>query len=318
MQAASDSSQRIKYDGFLLLASLIWGSGFVAQRAAADSMGSFTFNGLRFLLGFVILLVVSGFKKRIEKSQWRWVILAGFLLFGASALQQFGLLTTTAANAGFITSLYVVIIPFGLWIFARQKIKPVIWAAVSLAAVGTLLLSTSGVFDPAVGDWFELAGAFLWAGHVLVVGLYGKHSDALAFSMGQFGIAAALNLISAGMLEWGNYTPRPEAWLGVLYSGIFPVSIAFTLQVLGQRRAPVIDAALIFSLEAVFAALFGYWLLDEDLQPAQLFGCGLILAALLLAQSQSFRQRAKARQAAEEPLASREPDKSQYDRLNMD
>ncbi|MHB0987113.1 MAG: DMT family transporter [Bellilinea sp.] len=300
MQTTSASSQRIKYDGFLLLASLIWGSGFVAQRAAADSMGSFTFNGLRFLLGFVILLVVSGFKKRIEKSQWRWVILAGLLLFGASALQQFGLLTTTAANAGFITSLYVVIIPFGLWIFARQQIKPVIWAGVSLAAVGTLLLSTSGVYDPAVGDWFELAGAFLWAGHVLVVGLYGKHSDALAFSMGQFGVAAALNLISAGLLEWGNYTPKPEAWWGVLYSGIFPVSIAFTLQVLGQRRAPVIDAALIFSLEAVFAALFGYWLLNEDLRPAQLFGCGLILAALLLTQSQSFRQRAKVRPLGEE------------------
>lgn len=305
MQAASTSSLRIKYDGFLLLASLIWGSGFVAQRVAADSMGSFTFNGLRFFLGFIILLAISGFKKKIVKGQWRWVILAGFLLYGASALQQFGLLTTTAANAGFITSLYVVIIPFALWVFARQKIKPVIWAAVSLAAIGTLLLSTGGIFDPAVGDWFELAGAFLWAGHVLVVGFYGKNSDALAFSMGQFGIAAALNLISAGILEWGNYTPRPAAWWGVLYSGIFPVSIAFTLQVLGQRRAPVIDAALIFSLEAVFAALFGYWLLNEDLLPVQLIGCGLILAALLLAQSLSFWQRAKARQEPEELITSR-------------
>lgn len=305
MQAASTSSLRIKYDGFLLLASLIWGSGFVAQRVAADSMGSFTFNGLRFFLGFIILLAISGFKKKIVKGQWRWVILAGFLLYGASALQQFGLLTTTAANAGFITSLYVVIIPFALWVFARQKIKPVIWAAVGLAAIGTLLLSTGGIFDPAVGDWLELAGAFLWAGHVLVVGFYGKNSDALAFSMGQFGIAAALNLISAGILEWGNYTPRPAAWWGVLYSGIFPVSIAFTLQVLGQRRAPVIDAALIFSLEAVFAALFGYWLLNEDLLPVQLIGCGLILAALLLAQSLSFWQRAKARQEPEELITSR-------------
>lgn len=305
MQAASTSSLRIKYDGFLLLASLIWGSGFVAQRVAADSMGSFTFNGLRFFLGFIILLAISGFKKKIVKDQWRWVILAGFLLYGASALQQFGLLTTTAANAGFITSLYVVIIPFALWVFACQKIKPVIWAAVGLAAIGTLLLSTGGIFDPAVGDWFELAGAFLWAGHVLVVGFYGKNSDALAFSMGQFGIAAALNLISAGILEWGNYTPRPAAWWGVLYSGIFPVSIAFTLQVLGQRRAPVIDAALIFSLEAVFAALFGYWLLNEDLLPVQLIGCGLILAALLLAQSLSFWQRAKARQEPEELITSR-------------
>ncbi len=300
MQSATDSSQRLKYDGLLLLASLIWGSGFVAQRAAANSMGSFTFNGIRFLLGFVILLLVSGFKKRIAKDQWRWVVLAGFLLFGASTLQQFGLLTTTAANAGFITSLYVVIIPFVLWVFAHQKIQPVIWAAVSLAAAGTLLLSTGGQFDPVVGDWLELAGAFLWAGHVLVIGLYGKHSDPLAFSIGQFGVAAALNLVSAGLLEWGNYNPQPEAWWGVLYSGIFPVSIAFTLQVLGQRRAPVIDAALIFSLEAVFAALFGVLLLNEALLPTQLLGCGLILTALLLAQSQSFRQRAKVRSAAEE------------------
>jgi len=300
MQDSTYSAQRIKSDLLLLLASVIWGSGFIAQRIAANSMGSFSFNSVRFLLGTIILLAVTRFRPKIKKSQLRWVFAAGSLLFGASALQQIGLETTSVGNAAFITSLYVVFIPIILWIFGQQKIKPVIWLAVGIATFGTLLLSTGGKFKPAVGDWFELIGAVVWAGQILVIGIFGKRSDPLGFTIGEFAVAAGLNLICTGLFEWGNVAPQPDAWRAVLFSGIFPVTIAFTIQVYGQRSAPPIDASLIFSLEAVFAALFGYWLLNEKLQPVQVLGCVLILAALLLAQSVNFRKKSAIDLIAEE------------------
>ncbi len=291
MQETHYSAQRIKSDLLLLLASVIWGSGFIAQRIAANSMGSFLFNGGRFLLGVIILLIVTRFRPKIKRKQFRWVFLAGLLLFGASALQQIGLETTSVGNAAFITSLYVVFIPIILWLFGYQKIKPVIWVAVGIATIGALLLSTGGKFKPAPGDLFEFIGAVVWAGQILIIGIFGKHSDALGFTIGEFAVAAGLNMICAGLFEWGNLAPQPDAWWAMLFSGIFPVTIAFTIQVYGQRSAPPIDASLIFSLEAVFAAIFGYWLLNESLRPVQVIGCILILGALLLAQSVNFRKK---------------------------
>jgi drug/metabolite transporter (DMT)-like permease len=290
------SAERIRSDLLLLLASLIWGSGFIAQSIAAGSMGSFTFNAVRFLIGTLILLAVSRGRMNIARHQRRWVVTAGFFLFAASAMQQIGIETTSVGNAAFITSLYVVLIPLVLWIFGLQKIHPVTWAAVGLAAVGTLLLSTGGAFKPAPGDWFELGSAVLWVGQILVIGLYGKHSDPISFTLGEFAVAAGLNGIGAGLFEWGKFTPQYEAWWAVLYSGIFPVAIGFTLQVIGQRHAPPVDASLIFSLEAVFAAIFGYLILNETLLPVQILGCILILGALLLAQTASFRSRKKGQQ----------------------
>ncbi len=212
------------------------------------------------------------------------VILAGGLLFGASTLQQVGIKTTTAANAGFITGLYVVIIPILLFIFTRQKIHWSTWVAALFAVTGTLFLSTGGAFNPAPGDWFELGGAFLWAAHVIVVGRMARRMDNLVFSFGQFAITAVLNGTCALLFESTLPPPAQPAWLAVLYSAIFPVGLGFTLQVIGQRNAPTTDAAILFSMEAVFAALFGYWLLNETLLPLQIFGCLLILTAMLLAQ----------------------------------
>jgi len=293
----STKNQRIKSDLLLIVASVIWGSGFIAQSIAAESMGSFTFNFGRFGLGALLILLVSRFRLKIVRSQIRWVILAGFFLFAASAAQQIGLETTSVGNAAFITSLYVVFLPIILWIAGLQKIHAVTWISVGVAAVGALLLSTGGIFDPAPGDWFELAGAFLWAGQILVIGYFGKRSDPLAFSIGEFTAAAGFNLVCMGIFEWGKYSPEPDAWLAVLFSGVFPVAIAFTLQVYGQRKAPPVDAALIFSLEAVFAAIFGYLILGEQLLPVQLLGCGLILAAILIGQLISLRKTDIARPA---------------------
>lgn len=290
MRAIKDNIQRIKSDGLLLLASILWGSGFVAQRIAAASMGSFMFNASRFILGAMVVFTVSGFKWRGERAQYGWMGLTGILLFSASTLQQMGMVTATAGNAGFITSLYVVIIPIFLTVFARKKIHPAVWLAVILAVSGTLLLSTGGKFQPAPGDWLMLISAFFWAGQVLLVGYRGSRSDPISFTIGEFTVAAILNLLFALVFDFGKYNPLPEAWWSVLYSAAIPVGIGFTLQVIGQRNAPPIHAALIFSLEAVFAALAGYLFLDERLLAIQLVGCGLILLAIFLAQINLYRQ----------------------------
>lgn len=284
MHKSQDTSQRLKSDLLLLVASVIWGSGFVAQRIAAASMGSFTFNGSRFLLGAVILLFVVKFRPKFDRRQIRWVVLAGILLFSASALQQIGIETTSVGNAAFLTSLYVVFIPFVLWIAGLQKIHLVIWAAIAIAALGALLLSTGGHFTPAPGDWYEIAGAIVWSGQILVIGYFGKHSDPISFTFGEFAVAAVLNILFARLFEFGR-SPFTNAWWAVIYSGVFPVAVGFTLQVVGQRHAPPVDASLLFSLEAVFAALFGYFILKEGLLPVQILGCVLILAAVVLAQT---------------------------------
>lgn len=278
------TAQRIKSDSILLFVSAVWGSGFIAQSIAAETMGNFTFNGIRFAFGAVFLALLVRFRVRSLVENLGGVILAGGLLFGASTLQQVGIKTTTAANAGFITGLYVVIIPILLFIFTRQKIHWSTWVAALLAVTGTLFLSTGGAFDPAPGDWFELGGAFLWAAHVIVVGRMARRMDNLVFSFGQFAITAVLNGTCALLFESTLPPPAQPAWLAVLYSAIFPVGLGFTLQVIGQRNAPTTDAAILFSMEAVFAALFGYWLLNETLLPLQIFGCLLILTAMLLAQ----------------------------------
>lgn len=276
--------RRLRSDALLLFVSAAWGSGFIAQRIAAGRMGNFTFNGARFLLAALLLLLLVRFKIKIPQSDLGWTTLAGAILFAASTLQQVGIETTTAGNAGFITGLYVVIIPILLAIFGRQRLRAATWAAALLAAAGTMLLSTAGRFKPASGDWIELAGAVLWAVHVIVVGKMARRMDSLQFTIGQFAVCGLLNAVFGLLLEFPPLPGDAVEWLAVLYSALVPIGLGFTLQVFAQRHAPPADAAIIFSMEAVFAALFGYWLLTETLLPLQFLGCALIILAILIAQ----------------------------------
>jgi drug/metabolite transporter (DMT)-like permease len=277
-------THRLKSDAILLFVSAVWGSGFVAQRVASESMSNFTFNGVRFLIGALLLIILVRFRIKIERKHLGWTFLAGGLLFCASTLQQVGVKTTTAANAGFITGLYVVIIPILLAVFDRQRIHWTIWVAAVIATIGTGLLSAGGQIQPSPGDWIVLAGAFLWALHVIVVGKMARAMDNLQFTIAQFVVCGLFNLFCSLAFDLGLPAPLNRAWLAVLYSAIFPVGMGFTLQVIGQRHAPTTDAAIIFSMEAVFAALFGYWLLNESLLAVQIFGCLMILGAITVAQ----------------------------------
>jgi drug/metabolite transporter (DMT)-like permease len=279
----------------LLLVALVWGSAFVAQRVAALNMGVYLFNGLRFLLGALVLLPLVLRSQRTGASSNKMLpgmLLAGFLLFAATSLQQLGLRYTTAANAGFITGLYVVLVPLLLALGWRQPPRRAVWLAAALSALGLFLLSTGGSLSLAIGDALELAGAFLWAFHVLLIGWLVQRTDVLQLSVVQYAVCGLLSLGMSLALESASLAQVSGVWWTVIYTGILSIGLGYTLQGVGQKVAPPADAAILLSLEAVFAALAGWVFLNEYLSAMQLLGCALMLGGMLLAQvPQYFRDR---------------------------
>ena len=282
-------TERARADLALLLVALIWGSAFVAQRAIAGEIGVLFFNGARFLIGaLVVAPLVRNHRGRLATSEKLGALLAGILLFGGAAFQQFGLRYTTAGNAGFVTGLYVVIIPLLLAIGLRRWPRPAIWAASLLAAAGLFLLSTGGRLALALGDSLEFAGAVFFAVHVILIGFLVKRIQAFQLVAIQYLVCGLLSLVSGLLLEANTWTGLAPAWWSIVYTGVFSVGLGYTLQAIGQRVAPPADAAIILSMEAVFAALFGWLLLGEMLSAIQLLGGGLMLVAMLLAQSRTI------------------------------
>jgi drug/metabolite transporter (DMT)-like permease len=294
--------ERFKADLYLVCTAAIWGTAFVAQRVAAENGAVFLFNGVRFLVGGLALLPVAAWQRRAgaepvgSKRQtartWQSILLIGTVLFIASGFQQFGLRYTSAGNAGFITGLYVVLIPVLQATFWRQAVSVFTWASSIVAALGMFLLSTSGrlVINP--GDALELAGAFVWALHVILIGKFVRQISVVTLAVGQYFITGLLSLVAGLGLESGGWGPVLEVWWAVIYTGVLSIGLGYTFQAIAQKVAPPADAAILLSGEAVFAALFGWLLLGELLAPLQVLGCGLILAAMLLAQSVVFRRAA--------------------------
>ncbi len=286
---------RWKSDLILLFVAAIWGSGFVAQRlAASNQLSALYFNGARFLVAGVFVFLISRVGRRflgdsapakVERKQIPWMMLVGTLLFGGAYLQQAGLETTSIGNTSFITGLYVVMIPLIVSILWREKVSLYAWIAVSLAAIGGLLLSLQGELRFAKGDVLVFIGAFVWAFHVIMVGrVAARGVDVLVFSVVQFITCGVLNIALALILDPQGLALVPASWQAILYSALIPIGMGFTLQIVGQRHAPAVDAAIILSMEAVFGGLFGYLFMQELMTPRQLAGCGLILAAMILAQ----------------------------------
>ncbi len=277
---------RIKADLTLLIVSVIWGSAFVAQRVAGQMGSVYYFNAARYLLAALVVLpfALKASRALPSRAQTRWALLAGFLLFLGSALQQAGMVYTTAGNAGFITSLYVVLIPLVLFLFWGERPHWLSMLAVGLAGAGAFFLSTGGKFEIHVrGDFLEMVGALFWAFHVILLGKFALKFEALSFSAGQLFVCGALNLLYGAFAE--PLPPLAWNWLGaVAYTAVFSLGLSYTLQVWAQRYSPPADAALLLSLESVFAVLSGWLLLGEILAPVQIFGCALIFAAVLLSQ----------------------------------
>jgi drug/metabolite transporter (DMT)-like permease len=282
---------RLKADLTLALVTVIWGSAFAVMRVAAGHGSIFFLNGLRFLLGALLLLPFARLRGAFRRASLVYVVLAGFALYVGVGLQQAGLATTTAGNAGFITSLYVVIVPFILWVIWKEHPSPLTGLAVLMAIIGGYLLSTGGSFQIRPGDILILISSLFWAMHVVVVSKMQGKMDALPFALGQFSVCGLLNLLTGIFVERPAQADMLAVIPAIIYTGVVSIAIGFTLQVVAQRHTPANDAALIMSLESVFAVFFGWLFLKENLLPVQIAGCILILAAVVLVQVKNGKMR---------------------------
>jgi drug/metabolite transporter (DMT)-like permease len=287
---------RLKADFTLFIVSIIWGTAFVAQRIVGQQGGVNHFNGVRYILAGLIVLPFALYVRRkeshtevlytpsrdIPREQYKWMFIAGFLLFVAASFQQAGMQYTTAGNAGFITSLYVVLVPFVLLVGWKEKPHWLSVIAAGMAGFGAYLLSTGGRFDIQIGDAMELIGALFWAMHVVIVGKFATRFDAISFSVGQLLVCGFLNLIVGVFVEEPIFTR--SVMIAVIYTAVMSLGLCYTLQVWAQRHTPPSDAALIFSLESVFAVLAGWIFLDEYLAAIQIAGCILIFFAVGMSQ----------------------------------
>lgn len=291
-------SNTLRSNLLLLLAAIIWGFAFVAQRIGAQYIGSFTFNSIRFALGSLSLLpfiIILDHKARKQQTKEVYIVknnfkallksgcLLGSVLFFAATFQQIGMVYTTAGKAAFITGLYIVIVPF-LGLFLKHHIHKSTWAGAILATIGLFLLTMVESSSISFGDLLELIGAFFFAVHILCIDHYSKKLNVIKLSCIQFLICSFLSLLIALVIETFSSEAIAQGIIAILYSGICSVGIAYTLQVVGQQHAQPSHAAIILSLEVVFGVFGGWLLLHETLGIQGVFGGILMLAGMLSTQ----------------------------------
>jgi drug/metabolite transporter (DMT)-like permease len=287
-------NRKSKFDLILLLAAIIWGFAFVAQRVGMDYIGPFTFTAVRFTLGTLVLVPILALWKRVpfrgvappspeRKRIILLQLLLGFLVFGGVSFQQYGIQFTTAGNAGFITGLYVIMVPVaGLFLGHKNHLS--IWLGVILALAGLYFLSVTADFRINPGDCFVLVCAFIWTAHVLIIGYVAPKTDPIRTAILQFAICSVLSWLVAFFAEEIRISTILMAAWPILYGGVFSVGIAYTLQVVAQQYAHPAYASIILSGESLFAALGGWIILSEPMTGRIILGCGLMLAGMVVVQ----------------------------------
>ena len=276
----------------LVLTALIWGVAFVAQSVGSDHVGPFTFLASRSLIAGAALLPLIAVRnkknpapktKEGKRDLWTGGILCGCALMIASALQQIGIAGTTVGKAGFITALYIVIVPlFGL--FLKKRIPAAVWAGVALAAFGMYLLCIKEGFTISRGDFFVLLCAVCYSGHILVIDRFSPRADGVRMSCIQFFTCGILSTVAMLLFEQPTMSVILDAWLPILYAGLLSSGVGYTLQIIAQKNVQPTVASLLMSLESVFSVLAGWALLREALSARELIGCALVFIAILLAQ----------------------------------
>ncbi len=288
---------QLKANILLLLTAAIWGLAFVAQKVGAEHVGAFTYNGIRFALGSISLIPLILFlnKKKGENEETKnndrdslkltvkAGIIAGCALFIATSLQQMGVMGTTAGKAGFITGLYMVIVPI-LGLFLKQKVNKSTWIGIVIAIIGLYLLSINEDFSISNGDLLVLIGSVGWAIHILLIDNFTKKIDPLKLSSIQFATCSILSLVMAIIFEDINMVGISGAMVSILYGGLLSVGVAYTLQVVAQKNAKPSHAAILLSMESVFGALGGAMFLGERIGARGLVGCILIFIAIIISQ----------------------------------
>lgn len=288
---------QLKANILLLLTAAIWGLAFVAQKVGAEHVGAFTYNGIRFALGSISLIPLILFLNRKKgeneetknndrdslKLTIKAGIIAGCALFIATSLQQMGVMGTTAGKAGFITGLYMVIVPI-LGLFLKQKVNKSTWIGIVIAIIGLYLLSINEDFSISNGDLLVLIGSVGWAIHILLIDNFTKKIDPLKLSSIQFATCSILSLVMAIIFEDINMVGISGAMVSILYGGLLSVGVAYTLQVVAQKNAKPSHAAILLSMESVFGALGGAMFLGERIGTRGLVGCILIFIAIIISQ----------------------------------
>lgn len=286
---------------FLLTTAIIWGTSFVAQKMGMNYIEPFTFGAVRFLLGAVMLLLVIFFlnqlnkKKKtslpIEKEKPKYMtkdlLIGGFLCGGAlflgASAQQWGIVYTTAGKAGFITALYIILVPlFG--IFMKKKVGLLTWSGVILAVIGLYMLTIKDGFTIQKGDAIVLIGTVFWALQIIIVDLYVDKTDAIKLSFVQFITSGILSAIAAVLFETPNINEIIACAGPILYTAIMAVGVAYTLQIIGQKYINPTVAAIILSMESVFAVISGVVFLNESMSARELMGCILMFVAIIITQ----------------------------------
>ena len=282
----------------LVTTALIWGIAFVAQSEGMNYVGGFTFNACRFLIGGVVLIPcifllgrLNSQRERLTEKEKRTQLLVGMkggmccgsVLCIASSLQQFGIAYTTVGKAGFITALYIILVPI-LGLFMKKTVGVNVWVSVVIAAAGMYLLCIKEGFSVGKGDFLVFLCSICFSLHILVIDYFSPRADGVVISCVQFFTAGILSGLMALMLETPSWSGVTAAWMPILYAGIMSCGVAYTLQVVAQKNIAPVVASLLMSLESVFSVLAGWMLLGQRLSAKELAGCVMVFAGILLAQ----------------------------------
>lgn len=292
--------EQMKNSLLLLLTAFIWGVAFVAQSVGGEAVGCFTFNGVRSLIGAIVLIPVIFFLDRQKKKELgeekfleqkgdkKTLILGGIccgvMLCIASNFQQFGISFTTVGKAGFITAMYILIVPvFGL--FMKKKVGAKVWIGVVLATIGLYMLCmTSESFSLSKGDFLVLICALFFSLHILIIDYFSPKVDGVRMSCIQFFVCGVISTAIAFVTESPSLHSILSGWLPILYAGVLSCGVAYTLQIVGQKNMDPTVASLILSLESVFSVLAGWVILNQTLSGREILGCILMFLAIILAQ----------------------------------